>query len=411
MSRKQSIFSESSINSGILEKRTRKVSVDEETLLKYDQFYKTTKSLLVLFQIMGVMPIMRTSPGRTTFYWTSKATVYAYFLFTIETIYVTIIFKERLNIMLEPGKRFDEYIYNIIFLSILIPHFLVPIASWRGGPEVAKFKNMWTHFQVRYLRLCGEPLMFPSLTVITWSLCIFSWVLGIVIMGAEFLLQPDLLWWHTLAFYHVFATLNGLCALWYVNCTAMGGACRGMAKSLKIALEGPDPSVKLAEYRHLWGDLSHMMQQLGKAYSNMYGMYCIVILFTTITASYGCLAEILDHGFSEKLSGLILIVFYCMGILYTICNEAYHASRRVRMLFQDRLLCINLSIVDKRTRQEIDLFLTSIQKNPPIMNLNQYLNIDRELITTTVKNIVTYLVVLMQIKLTLLRSTKSKTDK
>lgn len=66
MSRKQSMFSESSINSGILEKRTRKVSVDEETLLKYDQFYKTTKSLLVLFQIMGVMPIMRTSPGMCT---------------------------------------------------------------------------------------------------------------------------------------------------------------------------------------------------------------------------------------------------------------------------------------------------------------------------------------------------------
>lgn len=114
----------------------------------------------------------------------------------------------------------------------------------------------------------------------------------------------------------------------------------------------------------------------------MYGMYSIVIVFTTIVASYGCLAEILDQGFSEKLSGLILIVFYCMSILYTICNEAYHASRRVRMVFQDRLLCINLTAVDNRTRQEVDMFLTAIQKNPPIMNLNQYLNIDRELVTT-----------------------------
>lgn len=29
-----------------------------------------------------------------------------------------------------------------------MPHFLLPIASWRHGKEVAKFKNMWTTFQV-----------------------------------------------------------------------------------------------------------------------------------------------------------------------------------------------------------------------------------------------------------------------
>lgn len=45
-------------------------------------------------------------------------------------------------------KRFDEVIYNIIFMSILVPHFLLPYASWRNGSEVAKFKNMWTDYQV-----------------------------------------------------------------------------------------------------------------------------------------------------------------------------------------------------------------------------------------------------------------------
>lgn len=57
--------------------------------------------------------------------------------------------KERLgNFQKSSNKRFDEVIYNIIFLSILIPHFLLPIASWRHGPQVAIFKNMWTHYQV-----------------------------------------------------------------------------------------------------------------------------------------------------------------------------------------------------------------------------------------------------------------------
>lgn len=39
---------------------------DPELLDRYDNFYQTTKSLLVLFQIMGVMPIER-DKGKTTF--------------------------------------------------------------------------------------------------------------------------------------------------------------------------------------------------------------------------------------------------------------------------------------------------------------------------------------------------------
>lgn len=36
---------------------------DGPMLDDHDSFYKTTKSLLVLFQIMGVMPIMRVTKG------------------------------------------------------------------------------------------------------------------------------------------------------------------------------------------------------------------------------------------------------------------------------------------------------------------------------------------------------------
>jgi len=43
-----------------------------------------------------------------------------------------------------------------------------------------------------------------------------------------------------------------------------------------------------------------MMQQLGRAYSNMYGMYCLVIFFTTIIATYGSISEIIDHGATYK---------------------------------------------------------------------------------------------------------------
>ncbi len=94
-------------------------------------------------------------------------------------------------------------------------------------------------------------------------------------------------------------------------------------------LESYKPAHKLTEYRHLWVDLSHMMQQLGRAYSNMYGLYCLVIFFTTIIATFGALSEILDHGATFKEFGLFFIVFYCMTLLFIICNEAHHASEKV----------------------------------------------------------------------------------
>lgn len=70
-------------------------------------------------------------------------------LWIAETVIVILVGKERIANTLQPDKPFDEYIYNIIFLCILTPHFLLPIASWRYAGEVAKYKNMWTHYQVR----------------------------------------------------------------------------------------------------------------------------------------------------------------------------------------------------------------------------------------------------------------------
>ncbi|KAG6446002.1 hypothetical protein O3G_MSEX004223 [Manduca sexta] len=287
---------------------------DGPLLDKHDSFYLTTKSLLVLFQIMGVMPIMRVSKNaqttkRTTYNWISKATLWAYLVWGLECIIVVKVGKERLaNFQNSSNKRFDEVIYNIIFLSILIPHFLLPIASWRHGPQVAIFKNMWTHYQLKYLKITGTPIVFPNLYSLTWGLCIFSWALSFGVILSQHYLQDDFELWHSLAYYHIIAMLDGFCSLWYINCNAFGTASRGLAINLHKALESDHPALKLAQYRHLWVDLSHMMQQLGRAYSNMYGIYCMVIFFTTTISLYGALSEILEHGLSYKEMGLFVIV-------------------------------------------------------------------------------------------------------
>lgn len=335
--------------------------------------------------------------------------MWAYFIYACETVIVLYVAQARLKKFISTSeRRFDEIIYNIIFLSIMAPHFLLPIASWRNGSEVAKFKNMWTKFQVRYLRVTGTSIEFPTLLSITWFLCFFSWTCSIAVVLSQFYLQPDFSIYHTFAYYHILAMLNGFCSLWYINCTAFGLASKELQAHMKATLKQEKSSKKLASYRNLWVDLSHMMQQLGKAYSNMYGIYCLVIFFTTIIASYGSLSEIIDHGVTFKELGLFIIVIYCMTLLFIICNEAHHASRRVGLGFQDILLNVNLTTVDVATQKEIEMFLVAIDKNPPTMNLDGYANINRQLITSNVTFMATYLVVLMQFKLTLLRQSTKK---
>lgn len=43
--------------------RKTEVDMNPDLLDKHDSFYHSTKSLLVLFQIMGIMPIMRSPKG------------------------------------------------------------------------------------------------------------------------------------------------------------------------------------------------------------------------------------------------------------------------------------------------------------------------------------------------------------
>lgn len=201
--------------------RKEEIVDDPDLLDKHDSFYHNTKSLLVLFQIMGVMPIHRNPPKpglpRSGYSWFSKQFLWALVVYCIQTAVVILVLRERVNNFKEnPDKRFDEAIYNVIFISLLFTNFLLPVASWRHGPQVAIFKNMWTNYQLKFFKVTGNPIVFPNLYPLTWGLCIFSWGLSILINLSQYFLQPDFKFWYTFAYYPIIAMLNCFCSLWYV---------------------------------------------------------------------------------------------------------------------------------------------------------------------------------------------------
>lgn len=332
---------------------------------------------------MAVMPIERSSPGKITFSWNSKATIYALIFYSVTSVIVLFVGYERVHI-LQTTTQFDDYIYAFIFVIFLVPHFWIPFVGWGVANHVAVYKTMWGTFQLRYYRVTGESLQFPRLKIL---IVIFS--IGCLLVAVIFLLSLCALMegfslWHTSAYYHIVTMINMNSSLWYINCRAI----RVASKSLSICF-AKDMKVQcsaglISQYRFLWLNLSELLQTLGNAYTRTYSTYCLFMFVNITIAIYGALSEIFDHGFgfSFKEIGLIVDAVYCTTLLYIFAECSDNATRQVAQGVQDTLLSLNLLKIDQQTQREIDLFIQAIEMNPAIVSLKGYGNVNRELLTS-----------------------------
>jgi gustatory receptor len=145
------------------------------------------------------MPIERSSPGRITFSWKSKASIYAFCFYAIETFIVLIVGYERLKILQET-QEFDDLIYGVIFILFLIPHFWIPWVGWGVAPDVARYKTSWGTFQVRYYRVTGESLQFPRLKILIVIISIGCLLCAILLIVSLSYLLDGFPLWHTIAY-------------------------------------------------------------------------------------------------------------------------------------------------------------------------------------------------------------------
>nr|QMS80370.1 gustatory receptor [Histia rhodope] len=166
------------------------------------------------------MPITRSRPGTITFSWKSRATAYAIFFYIASTAVVLVVGYERIMI-LRSIKKFDDYIYAILFVVFLIPHFWIPFVGWGVAHEVAIYKTNWGKFQVRYYRVTGENLQFPNLKNLIVVISVGCLLLAVCFLLSLCALLDGFLLRHTAAYYHIITMINMNCALWYINCKAI----------------------------------------------------------------------------------------------------------------------------------------------------------------------------------------------
>lgn len=133
--------------------------------------------------------MVRSSPGVVSFDWKSNAMIYAFCLYSLITIVVIKVGKERIEI-LSTTKEFDELIYAIIFVIFLIPHFWIPFVGWGVANHVAAYKTMWATFQVRFFRVSGTTLVFPNFKILIVILFVGTVLFAVIfLVSLTFLLE------------------------------------------------------------------------------------------------------------------------------------------------------------------------------------------------------------------------------
>ncbi|XP_063384045.1 gustatory and odorant receptor 22-like [Cydia fagiglandana] len=384
------------------EQRDMLSSQDGDTCETHDQFYRDHKLLLVLFRALAVMPITRSRPGTITFSWKSRATMYAISFYIVATVVVLMVGYERVMI-LRSIKKFDEYIYAILFVAFLVPHFWIPFVGWGVAHQVAIYKTSWGKFQVRYYRVTGENLQFPNLKTQIVIISVGCLLLAICFLLSLCALMDGFLLRHTTAYYHIITMINMNCALWYINCKGIKIASQSLSECFRRDVNVDTSAKLISRYRFLWLNLSELLQSLGNAYARTYSTYCLFMFFNITIAVYGALSEIVDHGFgfSFKEMGLFVDAAYCSTLLFIFADCSHKSTLKVAAGVQDTLLGIDVLAIDRPAQKEIDHFIQAIEMNPAVVSLKGYAHVNRELLTSTISMIAIYLIVLLQFKISL----------
>ncbi|XP_047991539.1 gustatory and odorant receptor 22-like isoform X2 [Leguminivora glycinivorella] len=360
------------------EQRDMLSSQDGDTCETHDQFYRDHKLLLVLFRVLAVMPITRSRPGTVTFSWKSRATMYAISFYIVATVVVLMVGYERVMI-LRSIKKFDDYIYAILFVAFLVPHFWIPFVGWGVAHQVAIYKTSWGKFQVRYYRVTGENLQFPNLQTQIVIISVGCLLLAICFLLSLCALMDGFLLIHTTAYYHIITMINMNCALWYINCKGIKIASQSLSECFRRDVNVEISAKLISRYRFLWLNLSELLQSLGNAYARTYSTYCLFMFFNITIAVYGALSEIVDHGFgfSFKEMGLFVDAAYCSTLLFIFVDCSHKSTLK------------------------IDHFIQAIEMNPAVVSLKGYAHVNRELLTSAISMIAIYLIVLLQFKISL----------
>ncbi|KAJ8971867.1 hypothetical protein NQ317_008543 [Molorchus minor] len=139
---------------------------------------------------------------------------------------------------------------------------------------------------------------------------------------------------------------------WYIYCDLIGTIATIISSDFQQALKHIGPATRVADYRSLWMILSRIIRDVGNAFGYTLTFLCLYLFCVITLTIYGLMSQ-LQEGLGVKDIGLAVTAASATALLFFICDEAHYASNCVRVLFQKRLLLVELNWMNDDAQQEV----------------------------------------------------------
>ncbi|XP_069672053.1 gustatory and odorant receptor 63a-like [Periplaneta americana] len=299
------------------------------------------------------------------------------------------------------SSRYDDMLMAVSYCMYFAILIAVPFTLWRDASSVMRYLDSWTRFQVEYKRVTGASLILGlrtrCLALVLLVPCGVVAVEVLVQFGKQCGVQLAVGCCNCV----VTAIRLLLAALWHLLSAALRAAEQRLQDSFREHTEMCLKADTVRSFTQLWMELRQLTAETGQAMCCTFVFY-IVYMFTKITFNvYILLVALLlgqPNNFTYYYSAIVTLADYM--ILYTMCDQAHHVSRQVTMCFQNELISRGMSPGNTKTQQEIYLSLRVIQLSDTRIDLGGFVAVNRRLFVSLSVTMVTYLIVLLQFRLT-----------
>ncbi|CAG2053483.1 unnamed protein product [Timema podura] len=274
-------------------------------------------------------------------------------------------------------SRFDIPFYRSVMYVFFAP--LTSFICCARVRHVMAFLRQWSKFETDY-KICTGVNLQLKLKKNCQKTCFLIITLPVfLVLKHYFFYAKDYQVWYIPVMCYALFVRSVADFLWILSFNALAITGRSLALQLKQSIEGnnssPDTINVLEEFRDTWIRLSNLTRQTGNVWYPVYSVG-FFLYFTSLTLClYGFLTDTgKDFNYTLDLALQSIAAFF---YLYTLTATAHDASLQV-------------------TR-----FLTTIEINSPTVTLGGYVIVDREFLISVLSMSVTYIVVLLQVGLSL----------
>lgn len=284
---------------------------------------------------------------------------------------------------------------NIICVVSLLYTPLSALMEWK---EYCIYLNQWIELQVDFEEITGKPFtthMGLLIKIAIGVLVVQAYVA--VYMGTNTLTQPY--WYHKYVYMMVFLSLPQQLFMWVI-CQYESGRMGGLLKDYISSVFGSDSPENNAQnafkVRMLWLRLVYTVKLLGHA------AFTIIVLLVTggivfLTGTYVIVTGLINGDpRTNEFVGPVLVSSF---IIMIISEFSHRTTQQVGTGICEALTELKSASMDEETTAEVERFLRIAAFNAPSVSVAGLAVIDRSTLVSISKNVITYLIVLIQFEL------------